>query len=164
MNAGVRADRASGSARETRAPLRCRPRMSTMVELLLQEQRVHRQSESARPNRARFQKQPDEGSRRFCACLQSRITLTRAPDERRRAVAFENIDQQHLAATGLDDVVADDLLAGIVAALDQYARLHLRDQVNRRVLLEDCDQVDRLERRQHFRSRALVLHWTALAL
>jgi hypothetical protein len=47
-----------------------------MVELLPQEQPVHRQSESARPNRAKIQKQLNEGSKRFCARLQSRIPLT----------------------------------------------------------------------------------------
>src|SRR6476646_12273781 len=104
MNAGGLADRASESTRETRAPSRCRPRMSTTAEPLLQEQQVHRQSGSAQPNGAKFQKHTDEGSKCFCGCLQSRITLVHAPDEACRAVSFENIDEQHFATAGLDDL------------------------------------------------------------
>src|ERR1700716_2314025 len=98
-----------------------------MAALLLQEPRAHRQSRSARPDGATLRKQPDEGSMRFCSCLRSRMTLTRAPDERCGAEAFEDIDQHDLATVSCDDLVADDLVAGIVAALHQHARLDLRD-------------------------------------
>src|SRR5690348_14155087 len=61
-------------------------------------------------------------------------------------MALEDIDQQHLAAVGLDDLVADHLLAGVVSALDQHARLDLGDQLDRRVLFKDHDEIDRLQR------------------
>src|SRR5262244_2281890 len=84
--------------------------------------------------------------------------------QRGRAVAFEDVDQQHLAAMRLDDFVADDLVAGVVTALDQHARPNLLDQADRRVFLKDHDKVDRFQRRQHFGPRALVLHRATLAL
>src|ERR1700738_2401456 len=45
----------------------------------------------------------------------------RAVDERGRTETGQDFDQQHFAAIGLDDLVADDLVAGIVAALHQHA-------------------------------------------
>src|ERR1700682_3667186 len=135
-----------------------------MAALLLQEPRVNGQSRSARPNRATLRKQPDEGSMRFCSCLRSRMTLTRAPDERSGAEAFEDIDQHDLAAVSGNDLVADHLLAGVIAALDQHTWLDLRNQIERRVFFTDDDEIDRLQRRQHFRPRALVLNRTPLAL
>src|ERR1700682_3387080 len=81
-----------------------------------------------------------------CSCL----PLARAVDERRRAEAGQDLDQQYSAAMGLDDLVANDLGAAIVPALDQYARLDLGDQLDRRVFLEDDDEIDRLQRRQYF--------------
>src|SRR6266568_826252 len=92
------------------------------------------------------------------------LTPAGAIDQRGGAMALQYIDQQNLAATGLDDLVADDLLAGIVAALDQHARFHPRDQLDRGVLFENRDQIDRLQRCQHFGAGALVLHRTPLAL
>src|ERR1700682_1308405 len=47
---------------------------------------------------------------------------------------------------GVDDLVANDLGAGIVAALHQYIRLDLRDQIDRRILFEDGDGIDRFRR------------------
>src|SRR5258708_27587689 len=92
------------------------------------------------------------------------MTLARATDERCGAEAVEDIDQHDLATVSVDDLVADDLVAGIVAALHQHARPDLRDQLDRRVFLEDDDEIDRLQRRQHFGARALVLNRTPLAL
>src|SRR5262249_17905672 len=89
--------------------------------------------------------------------------LAGALHQRGRAVAFEDVDQQHLAAVRLDGFVADDLLAGVVAALDQHARPDLLDQADRRVFLKDHDEVDRFQRRQHFGPRALFLHRAPLA-
>src|SRR5260370_22949863 len=94
----------------------------------------------------------------------SRLASTGAVDERGRTETGQHLDQQHFAAIGLDDFVADHLVAGIVAALHQDARLDLRDQFDGGVFLEDSDEIDRLQRRQHFRARARVLHWTSLAL
>src|SRR6476620_6343080 len=76
----------------------------------------------------------------------SRPASSRTAYQRRRAMARQNVDEYDLAGS-LDELVADDLFAGVVAALDQYARRHLRDQVDRRVLLEDRDEIDRLQRR-----------------
>ena len=47
---------------------------------------------------------------------------------------------------------------GVVAALDQHARLDLPDQLDRRVLLEDHDEIDRFQRRQHPGARMHILH------
>ena len=60
--------------------------------------------------------------------------------------------------------MADHLVAGVVSALHQYAGLDLRDQFDRRILTEDGDEIDRLQRRQHFGARALVLNRAPLAL
>ena len=78
--------------------------------------------------------------------------------QRRRAETLEDVDQHNHPARGLDDLMADHLLAGVVAALDQRARLDAGDQVDRRVLLEDDDEVDGFERREHFRTRPFVLN------
>ena len=63
-----------------------------------------------------------------------------------------------------DDLVADDLLAPVITALDQHLGAHAPDQIERRVLLEHHDQVDRLERGQHLGARVDVLHRPLLAL
>src|SRR4051794_38972274 len=60
--------------------------------------------------------------------------------------------------------MADDLLAAIVATRHQHARPDLRDQLDRRGFSAYDGEIDRLQRRQHFRARALRLHRTALAL
>src|SRR5450631_1787722 len=97
---------------------------------------------------------------RRCSC----VPLARAVDERRRTEAGQDLDQQYFAAMGLDDLVADDLGAAIVPALDQYARLDLGDQPDRRVFLEDDDEIDRFQCRQYFGAGTLVLHRTPVAL
>src|SRR4051794_39179157 len=61
----------------------------------------------------------------------SRLASARTIDQRSRAVAGQDVDQHDFAAMGFDDLAANDLLAGVVAALDQHARLHLRDQIDR---------------------------------
>src|SRR6267142_7169167 len=78
--------------------------------------------------------------RRPRSCLALPGTL----DQGGRAETGEDIDQHHLSAVGLDDFMADDLLAGIVAALHQHTRPDLCDQLDRRVLLEEDDEIDRL--------------------
>ena len=55
-------------------------------------------------------------------------------------------------------------LAVIVAALDQHTRAHALDQIERRILLEHRDQIDRLQAGQHFGARLLVLQRTLRAL
>src|ERR1700737_5540577 len=135
-----------------------------MVALLLQEPEVHRRSRSARPDRATLRKQPDEDSMLVCSCLRSRMTLARAADERCGAEAFEDIDQHDLATVSGNDLVADHLLAGVIAALDQHTWPDLRNQIERCVFFKDEDEIDRLKRRQHFRARPLVLNRTSLTL
>src|SRR3954469_16207479 len=61
----------------------------------------------------------------------------RAMNQRRRAEAPEDVDQHDRSARGFDDLMADHLLAGVVAALHQRARLDAGDEVDRRILLED---------------------------
>src|SRR5882757_6957990 len=92
----------------------------------------------------------------------SRLASAGALDERGRTETGQDLDQHHLATIALDDLVADDLIAGVVPTLHQHARLYLRNQFDRGVFVEDCDEIDRLQRRQHFRARALVLHRTSL--
>src|SRR3982750_3835958 len=82
----------------------------------------------------------------------------RAMNQRRRAETLENVDQHHRPARGLDDLMADDLLAGVIAPLDQRTRLDAGDQVERRILIENNDEMDGFERRQHFRTRSLGLN------
>src|SRR4051812_48395256 len=60
--------------------------------------------------------------------------------------------------------MSHDLIAGVVATLHQYARPDPGDQIEWRVLFKDDDKIDRLQRRQHFGPRALVLHRTILTL
>lgn len=78
-------------------------------------------------------------------------------NQRGRAEALEDVDQHDRAARGLHDLIANYLLAGVVAALYQHARLDPGDQVDRRVLLEDDDEIDGFQRRQHLGARTLVL-------
>lgn len=85
-------------------------------------------------------------------------------NQRGRAETLQDIDQHDHPAGGFDDLVADHLLAGVVAALHQNARRDARDQVDRRVLLEDHDEVDGFECGQHFGTRALVLDRAIRAL
>ncbi|CUU16974.1 hypothetical protein CDS [Bradyrhizobium sp.] len=79
-------------------------------------------------------------------------------DQRGRAEALEDVDQHDDSAGGLDDLMADHLLAGVVATLHQRARLDPGDQIDRRILLEEDDEVDGFERREHFRTRTFVLN------
>lgn len=53
------------------------------------------------------------------------LVFPRALHQRRRAVARQNIDQHDLAAIGGDDLMADYLLAGVVAAFHQHAGFDL---------------------------------------
>src|ERR1700730_8799816 len=55
----------------------------------------------------------------------SRFASARAIDERCGTEAGQDVDQQYFAATCFDDLVTDDLLAGIIPALHQYAWLDL---------------------------------------
>src|SRR3954471_5021608 len=52
------------------------------------------------------------------------------------AVARHEVDQNHLAAVRLHDIVTDDVLPGVVAALHQHRRPNLLDQFKRRVFFE----------------------------
>src|SRR4051812_14265887 len=54
----------------------------------------------------------------------------RAMNQRRRAEALENVNQHHRPARGFDDLMADYLLAGVIAPFDQRARLDASDQVD----------------------------------
>src|SRR5215510_4100913 len=58
--------------------------------------------------------------------------LAGALHQRGRAMPLEDVDQQNLAAMGLDDLVADDLFAGVIAALYQHGGPDLFDQFDRR--------------------------------
>src|SRR5260370_13994579 len=73
----------------------------------------------------------------------------RARDHAGRALPRHQVDEDHFAAIRFDSVVPDHLVAGIVAALDQYSRAHLADQFRRRVLPEDHDEIGRLQPTEH---------------
>src|SRR4051794_11929468 len=94
----------------------------------------------------------------------SRLCLARALHQRAGAEALEDFDKQDFAAAGFHHLMANDLIATIVAALDEHGRLDPLDQIDRGVLLEYRDQIDCLQRGQHLRACALVLHRTSLAL
>ena len=57
------------------------------------------------------------------------------------------IDENHLAAGGLDDLASNDRLSVIIASLHQHFGPHALDQIERGVLVEDRDEIDRGFRR-----------------
>src|SRR6476646_11945057 len=71
--------------------------------------------------------------------------LLRPLDQQGRAGALEDIHQDDLPAAGGDDFVADHLLARIVATLHKHTRLDPRNQVQRRIFLENDDEIDRFK-------------------
>src|SRR4029077_3756905 len=93
----------------------------------------------------------------------SRFASARAIDQRGGAKARQDVDQHYFTSKRFDDLVADHLLAPIVATLHQHARPDRGDQPDRRVFREDHDEIDRFECGENFRSRPLVLDWTTLA-
>src|SRR4051794_33305385 len=94
----------------------------------------------------------------------SRLASARSIDQRTRTEAGQNIDQQNLPAIRFDDFMTDDLLARVIAAFYQYARLDFCNELYRSVLLEDHDKVDGFQRSQHFRTSNVVLNRTPIAL
>src|SRR5262249_48197790 len=83
-----------------------------------------------------------------------RRAASRAPDSSGRARLADNlgraeagheIDEDHLAAFAFDELAPHYLLAPVVAALDQDFGMHAADQLERRILAEDDDEVDGLE-------------------
>src|SRR3954462_12805215 len=80
------------------------------------------------------------------------------------AVARHEVDEEHLPAVRLDDVVTNNILSGVVAALHQHSGAHLLDQFERRVFFEYDDEIDRLQRGEHVSARGHVLNRAALAL
>src|SRR4029077_3071332 len=88
----------------------------------------------------------------------SRFASARAIDQRGGAKARQDVDQHYFTSKRFDDLVADHLLAPIVATLHQHARPDRGDQPDRRVFREDHDEIDRFECGEHFaRARSF---WT----
>ena len=81
-----------------------------------------------------------------------------------RALIKHRLDQNDIAARGLDHVAAHHLLAPVIGALDQHRRPHALDQVERRVLVEDDDEVDGLQRGQHLGAAVNGIDRPAFAL
>src|SRR3954468_4292544 len=123
--------------------------------------RTDRPSRTKPPDCADAATAPGRSSPRRASSL---ALSPRAMNQRRRAETLENVDQHHRPARGLDDLMADDLLAGVIAPLDQRTRLDAGDQVDRRIFIENNDEIDGFERRQHFRTRSLVLNGAIGAL
>src|SRR5262245_63509556 len=69
-------------------------------------------------------------------------------DERAGRAAVDERDGLDEPAVALDQLVADDGLGGVVPALDQNVGTDHPDGLDRRVLVEDDDEVHRVERRQ----------------
>src|SRR5712692_11537356 len=76
-------------------------------------------------------------------------------DDRGRGVTRLHRYPDDLSAAGLDGVAADDGILGPVGALDEHVGLKRRDDVVRRLLVEDHDAVDRRQRRQNLRALRL---------
>src|SRR6266567_5312864 len=79
-------------------------------------------------------------------------------------MAGHETDQDRLAARGLHQLVTDHILAPVIAALDQDARPHALDQLERRVVPKHGHEIHRFERGQHLGARMDVLQRAALAL
>src|SRR5262245_19979879 len=70
-----------------------------------------------------------------------------------RAEARHEINEDHFAAFAFDEPVSDHFLALVVASFHQDLGAHAADQLERRILLEDDDEIDGFKRRQHFGTR-----------
>src|SRR5436190_13335723 len=70
----------------------------------------------------------------------------------------------HHAAARLDGIASDDLVGGPVRPLHQTIRLHPRNDLCWRVVVENRHGVDTLERRQHFRPDELRVDRTSSSL
>ena len=86
--------------------------------------------------------------------IRFRMTADCVDDGARRVALLDWLADDD-AAAGLDGVAADDLIRGPVGALDQDVGLDARDDVGRRVLVEDRHGVDAVEREEDFRALAL---------
>jgi hypothetical protein len=77
------------------------------------------------------------------------ITVHHHLDEIGRRATFDHWDVKHLAAPGLHEVAADDLVHDPVAALDEDVRFQGLDDVVRIVLFEEGDVIDAVESQEH---------------
>lgn len=59
---------------------------------------------------------------------------------------------------------ANDRVFRIIAALDDHVRLEVPDEIERRILGENYDEIHALERRQHVRALCVAAHGTRRAL
>src|SRR5579883_1809296 len=80
------------------------------------------------------------------------------------ALTLEERCEQHAAAAREHEVRADHLVEAVVGTLDEHVGLERTDELERRVLAEDDERIDELERGQHARARELALDRAALAL
>src|SRR5579871_4762076 len=94
----------------------------------------------------------------------ARLGRAAALDHAGGRLTGDELDEDYLAALRFDDIVTNHLVVFVVAALDQHLRANTLEQLARRVLVEDDDQVYRLECRKHLGARVHVLHGTVGAL
>src|SRR6516165_11073197 len=102
-----------------------------------------------------------------CADFRNRLAglqRARLAHDLARAEAGEKINEDHLAAIGFDQLAAHDFIPSVVSAFHENLRTHVPDQLDRRILLEHDNQIDRLDRGEHLGARMLVLHRPVLAL
>src|ERR1700744_3763174 len=76
----------------------------------------------------------------------------------------DEFDQNNATARGFDLFTADHIFKPVIGALDQHRRPNPLDQFERRLLLEDDDEVDGLERREDFGTCLGGVNRTAIAL
>ena len=78
-----------------------------------------------------------------------------ARQESRRAPPLNQRHEDDPASPRLDEICANDLLLGIVPALDQDVRTSRLDQVQRRILIEQYNRIDAGEARDYLGPVAL---------
>src|SRR5690606_34494 len=90
--------------------------------------------------------------------------FARALDEARGAAVGQRFHDHHFAAGGFDDLAADDLVPGVIATFYEHLWAHAADEFQRRVLVENDDEIDGLQCGEELCAGALILDRAALAL
>ena len=81
-----------------------------------------------------------------------------------RGVAGDHRSRDHASASSFHFFATDDLIAGPIAALDEYVGKQARDDLARSQIVENDDGIDGFESGEDFRALALGDHRPAFAL